>query len=259
MTLKKSKNKDKFKEFNRYELKAKKYLQENKFLKNHSKNIIPFYLKSAYTKYNSLISKNINSSMNVLEIGCGTGEHTEKILKTGCKFTASDISENSLKIVNLKYKKKYQNLKILSADIEQLPFKDMSFDAVCCAGSLSYGSKKQVLSEIFRVLKTNGVFISIDSLNDNPIYKLNRYIHFLRGNRSFSTLINMPSLSLLKLYKKKFGDLEIYFFGNFFWCIPAMKLFCSKRRINNIMKLCDKYIRLNLLAFRFVMIVRKAK
>ena len=81
MTLKKSKNKDKFKEFNRYELKAKKYLQENKFLKNHRKNIIPFYLKSAYTKYNSLISKNINSSMNVLEIGCGTGEHTEKILK----------------------------------------------------------------------------------------------------------------------------------------------------------------------------------
>ena len=114
--------------------------------------------------------------------------------------------------MNLKYKKKYQNLKILSADIEQLPFKDMSFDAVCCAGSLSYGSKKQVISEIFRVLKTNGIFISIDSLNDNPIYKLNRYIHFLRGNRSFSTLINMPSLSLLKLYKK------IWRFGNiFFW------------------------------------------
>ena len=197
--------------------------------------------------------------MEVLEVGSGNGQYTHFLLRNNASVIASDISENSLKIVNLKYKKKYQNLKILSADIEQLPFKDMSFDAVCCAGSLSYGSKKKVISEIFRVLKTNGIFISIDSLNDNPIYILNRYIHFLRGNRSFSTLINMPSLSLLKLYKKKFGDLEIYFFGNFFWCIPFMKLFCSKKIINNIMKLCDKYIRLNSLAFRFVMIVRKAQ
>ena len=68
--------------------------------------------------------------------------------------------------------------------MELLPFDNEIFDIVACAGGLSYGDNKLVLNEIYRVLKPKGMFICIDSLNENPIYKFNRYLHYLRGNRT---------------------------------------------------------------------------
>ena len=56
--------------------------------------------------------------------------------------------------------------------MENLPFKNESFDIVICSGSLSYGDHKIVRNEIFRVLKNNSFFICIDSLDHNLIYKL---------------------------------------------------------------------------------------
>jgi ubiquinone/menaquinone biosynthesis C-methylase UbiE len=46
---------------------------------------------------------------------------------------------------------------------------------IVSAGSLSYGDNDKVLDEIYRVLKNKGAFIAIDSLNNNPIYRLNRF------------------------------------------------------------------------------------
>ena len=71
--------------------------------------------------------------------------------------------------------------------MENLPYEKNTFDVVCCAGSLSYGNNLLVLNEINGVLKSDGYFISVDNLNENPIYKLNRYIHYIRGNRTLST------------------------------------------------------------------------
>jgi ubiquinone/menaquinone biosynthesis C-methylase UbiE len=63
--------------------------------------------------------------------------------------------------------------------MEKLPFAGQSFDIIVSAGSLSYGDNDKVLDEIYRVLKNKGVFIAIDSLNNNPIYRLNRCLHYL--------------------------------------------------------------------------------
>ena len=75
-------------------------------------------------------------------------------------------------------------------------------------------NNKLVLNEIHRVLKQNGIFICIDSLNENPIYKLNRYLHYLRGNRTKSTLKRMPDRKLLKDYERKFGYYKNKLFRN---------------------------------------------
>ena len=55
--------------------------------------------------------------------------------------------------------------------MEKLPFRDNSFDAICSAGSLSYGDNLIVMNEIYRLLKTGGSFIAVDSLNNNPIFR----------------------------------------------------------------------------------------
>jgi ubiquinone/menaquinone biosynthesis C-methylase UbiE len=53
--------------------------------------------------------------------------------------------------------------------MEKLPFANQSFDIIVSAGSLSYGDNDIVMNEIYRVLKLQGVFIAIDSLNNNNI------------------------------------------------------------------------------------------
>ena len=93
-----------------------------------------------------------------------------------------------------------------------MPFCDESFDVVVSAGSLSYGDNRVTAREIHRVLKNEGKFFCVDSLNNNPIYRINRgYIHFLRGHRTKSTLERMPNIKLIRLYEKQFGAVEVYF------------------------------------------------
>ena len=110
-------------------------------------------------------------------------------------------------------------------NMEILPFDNEIFDIVACAGGLSYGDNKLVLNEIHRVLKQNGIFICIDSLNENPIYKLNRCLHYLRGNRTKSTLKRMPDRKLLEDYDLKFGITKIDYSGTLIWILyPLSKI-----------------------------------
>ena len=127
------------------------------------------------------------------------GEHTQILANSGADLTVTDISEESLKNI----KKVYGNKLITKvADIENLPFRDKSFDVVCCAGSLSYGSHFKVRNEIYRVLKNDGLFVCVDSLNNNIIYKSNRYFNYLMGKRSKTVIKRAPSLNLFKLYEE---------------------------------------------------------
>ena len=112
-------------------------------------------------------------------MGSGIGIHSEILLNSGAKINLSDISLKSLEVVKKKYIN-YSNYSSTIADIENLPFESNAFDLVVSAGTLSYGDNNLVLSEIYRVLKNHGKFICVDSLNHNPIYRLNRYLHYLK-------------------------------------------------------------------------------
>ena len=129
---------------------------------------LPFYLQSPYSHYERMIREYIVNEHKVLEIGSGTGNYTGYISSTGADVMATDISSKSLEVASLRYSKN-KNIKYQAADMEQLPFSDESFDVICSAGSLSYGSYAKVSKEIKRVLKSGGYFICVDSLNNNPI------------------------------------------------------------------------------------------
>jgi len=143
------------------------------------------------------------------------------------------------------------------ADMEKLPFSDISFDIVVSAGSLSYGDNDIVLHEIYRVLKPDGVFIAIDSLNHNPIYRLNRYIHYLRKRRSLSTLKRMPTLKLLEKYRLKFGKIDVVFFGAISYFSPILNKVFGERISAKISSKIDALVSVKKSAFKFVMVVEK--
>ena len=169
---------------------------------------------------------------------------------------ATDISSKSVEVLNKKFKK-YKNFSSKVADMEKLPFKNESYDIICSAGSLSYGENSIVMSELYRVLKPLGVVIIVDSLNNNIIYRLNRYVHFYRGKRSRSTITRIPNINLIKRYTKKFGNGKVKFFGSVTWIFPLLKIFISEKNICMFSDWVDKKFKIKKSAFKFVLILQK--
>lgn len=94
----------------------------------------------------------------LLEIGCGNGklwEHRNIDLRNREIFL-SDISEGMVHEVRKKLGKDYN---CIVADCQAIPFKDGYFDAVIANHVLFYiQNLDKGLSEIYRVLKNNGIF-----------------------------------------------------------------------------------------------------
>lgn len=215
-------------------------------------------ISSPYIYYESLQKKIIKKNFKVLEIGCGVGTHTFVALKKGSKVIATDISIYSLSVLKKRFKN-FRNLTTKVVDMEKISFKNETFDVVISAGSLSYGDNQIVANEIYRVLKPNGYFICVDSLNHNPIYKFNRWIHFKKGNRSLGTLKNMPNIKLIENYKTIFKSLKVRYFGAASFVLPLLSVFISDEKIKNFIDFFDDVINVQNSAFKFVMIAKKRK
>jgi len=242
---------DKYIEIKRYDERALQILIKKKYYKR-----IPEYIDVPYEYYFKLFKKLKKNKL--LEVGAGTGENTFKLIKMKFNVSATDISPKSVEVLNKKYSK-YKNFSSKVADMEKLPFKNESFDVICSAGSLSYGDNNLVMNEIYRVLKLGGVAVLVDSLNDNPIYRLNRYINYIKGNRTESTLKRMPNVNLIDEYIKKFGYGKVKFFGSISWAFPILKLLLSEKLITKISNFLDKYFKIKKSAFKFVLILNKNK
>lgn len=251
---------DKELECQRYDDRAVSLLSDNDEIPALSgSHAVPLLLRAPYVCYESLIDENISGGgSRVLEIGAGTGAFTETLLKTGAQVFATDISVNSLNVIEKK-SEGYNNLQTRVADMESLPFDDGYFDAVTSAGSLSYGDNLIVLGEIYRVLKEGGVFICVDSLNHNPVYRLNRWFHYLRGNRTLSTLNRMPVQRLIDRYEDRFGAAKALYFGSISWMAPLFRVLFSEKNVANIVNRFDKMLAVKKSAFKFVMVVKKVK
>jgi len=216
---------------------------------------MPAYLSQPYDFYFYLLQRQDVKS-KFLEIGAGMGENTQLLLDLEFDILATDISPHSVKMMNKRFSN-YESFSAQVADMEKLPFDDGSFNVVCSAGSLSYGDHDTVLNEIHRVLMPGGFFISIDSLNNNPIYRLNRYVHYLRGNRSFSVIKRAPDLNLLQKYDVKFDSVDVRFFGSISYLTPLLNAIFGEKLTAKISDGVDRFIKVKRSAFKFVMIAEK--
>lgn len=91
---------DKLIEKKRYDKRAINLLEQNVLeFSKYGSNSIPLVLRSPYIFYEEKIKELMNPSFKILEVGEGTGLHTYSLIKTGAHVTATDISHNSLKVL----------------------------------------------------------------------------------------------------------------------------------------------------------------
>ncbi len=102
---------------------------------------------------------------NVLCIGCGTGEECFYLKSLGAKtVTGIDISEGMISVA----KKNFPDLDFIVGDVENLKFKNNSFDFIYSSLTMHYISDwKKPLQKIYSLLKPKSKFLFS---THNPVY-----------------------------------------------------------------------------------------
>lgn len=109
---------------------------------------------------------------NILEIGCGTGNHTKELAKNNFEVIAIDTDQEMVKIASEKLVK-YQNVQVLETKVEDLLEKDFDlcvalFNVVTYIGDVD--SLKSFLNAISSRLNPGGIFI-FDMWNGEAVLK----------------------------------------------------------------------------------------
>ena len=244
---------DKIIERNRYDARALAFIRNAK-----PQPPVPFDLLKPYEVYTSTIKRVIQSNHRVLEIGAGTGTWTEDLVQTGAEVFATDISAKSLDVLLERFGDQGR-LETLVCDMASLPFGPDSFDIIVSAGSLSYADKGLMRDNLYRLIRPNGLLIAVDSLNHNPVYRLNRFIHFLQGRRTRSTLKNMIRNEDIENYRLKFGVVDVSYFGSISFLAPVIRRCFGLKRSRLISDVIDQRLDIKSSAFKFVMVAKKIK
>jgi phospholipid N-methyltransferase len=114
----------------------------------------------------------LNPNKAAIEIGPGTGQATEPILKTGCSYLAIELGENFTEFMNNKYKL-YDNFRIVNADFELYDFEKDSFDLVYSAAAFQWIKEDIGYPKVFNMLKSGGVFATFGVASGSRIPALN--------------------------------------------------------------------------------------
>ena len=93
----------------------------------------------------------------VLEIGPGTGQATEPILKTGCSYLAIELGENFTEFMINRFGS-YKNFQIANADFETYDFENSKYDLVYSAAAFQWIPEKIGYPKAYDILKSNGTF-----------------------------------------------------------------------------------------------------
>lgn len=104
----------------------------------------------------------------VLDIATGTGDLAIKFAEklTNSTITGLDLSEGMLQVARKKIigTALEKNLNFVKGDSEELPFEENSFDAITVSfGIRNFENLEKGLSEIYRVLRSGGIFVILET------------------------------------------------------------------------------------------------
>ena len=92
-----------------------------------------------------------------LEVGPGTGQATEPVLKSGCDYTAIELGENFTEFITDKFGT-CDNFSIINADFETYDFGGRKFDLLYSAAAFQWIPEKIGYPKAYDLLKPGGSF-----------------------------------------------------------------------------------------------------
>ena len=107
---------------------------------------------------------NYNKSLNILDVGCGTGRHAIELTKRGYNITGVDLAEAQLNRAREKAARENLNVDFQQQDARQLPF-NSEFDVaiMLCEGGFPLMETDEmnfeILRSVTRSLKARATFI----------------------------------------------------------------------------------------------------
>ena len=121
----------------------------------------------------------------ILDIAGGTGDISFLLAKKRSQkdqIILADINENMLNVAKKRlFKKSFDKISIVQANVESLPFHDAMFNCVFMAfGFRNFSNKQEALANIYRVLKDNGSIIILEF--SKPKYFLYKKLWYLYVN-----------------------------------------------------------------------------
>ncbi len=109
-----------------------------------------------------IIYKFLKDCTYFLDAGTGTGRFAIHLAKNGIDVVAIDSSKEMVEIARKKAQREgcQHRIQFIVSDIENLPFKDRSFDGVCSIIVLIHlACRDYAVSELSRVLKPGGILV----------------------------------------------------------------------------------------------------
>lgn len=157
-----------------------------------------------------------------LDLGCGIGQYSKRLMEYGYQVISSDISDIALNEV----KKLNPNIEKLDMS-KPLKYTDNSFDLVFSSLAIHYFSEEittQLVNEIYRILKPGGKFIgsvnglegynaikdSAVKLEDNFYLNKDKYIHLFDDNELRKYFNKFEILKVEKREVERFGHKKNY-------------------------------------------------
>jgi SAM-dependent methyltransferase len=105
------------------------------------------------------------STIDVLELGAGTGKLTEQLLGRGCEVVATDPSESML----ARLVRRAPAARVVASTAERAPMRARSVDLVVAAQAFHWFDAERTLQEAARVLRPGGRLAVVWSSRDERI------------------------------------------------------------------------------------------
>ncbi len=100
------------------------------------------------------------SGQKILDLGTGTGVLARRFASQGAQITGVDISENQIQMAKILAQRDGVSADFMVSDANEVNLPDQSFDGITANQCWLYFDKLKTISEVKRLLKTEGVFLT---------------------------------------------------------------------------------------------------
>lgn len=119
-----------------------------------------------------LAQENITKGCTILDAGCGTGQTAAYLYDLyKANITCLELNPTMIEKARSRFQSLQFPIQLIQGSVEEIPFRDNSFDFILCESVLAFVNKPKTLTEFYRVLKTGGRLLANEMTVNSKVPK----------------------------------------------------------------------------------------